>query len=80
MKAASTQGVSSDTGRDNEKVLADFAYQPAAEGKRQNGEAKGASKAEVMQLVFTPRVAMSDISVSAAQCCHPGPLSPLGLC
>lgn len=77
MKAASNQRVSSNAGRDNEKVLAEFAYQPAAEGKRQNGEVKGASKAEVMHLLLTSRVTMPGLSVSAAQSCHPGPLSPL---
>lgn len=56
IQAASAQRVSSNAGRDNEKVLAEFAYQPAAEGKRQNGEAKSVSKPEVMQLVQTFRV------------------------
>lgn len=51
MQAASTQRVSSNSGRDNEHVLAEFAYQPAAEGKGQGGQAKSAGKAEVMQLV-----------------------------
>ena len=44
-----SQRVNSNAGRDNEKVLAEFAYQPAAEGRRQNGEAKSGSTAEVMQ-------------------------------
>lgn len=56
MQAASNQRVSSNAGRDKEHVLAEFAYQPAAEGQRQNGEAKSASKAEVTQLVQTARI------------------------
>lgn len=66
MKSASTQRVSSNAGKDNEKVLAEFAYQPAAEGKKQNGEAKSVSKSEVIQLVDTSRVTTPDMPMSAA--------------
>lgn len=69
MQAASNQRVSSNAGKDKEHVLAEFAYQPAAEGKRQNGEAKSASKAEVTQLVQNSRAPVPkhpDVTVQQA--------------
>ena len=75
MQVASTQRVSSNSGKDKDNVLAEFAYQPAAEGKRQNGEAKTASKAEVRQLVQTSNTTIlenRDMPVPAAQHCHHG--------
>ena len=73
MQAASTQRVSSNSGKDKDNVLAEFAYQPAAQEKRQNGEAKPASKAEVRQLVQNRRTTMPnhrDMPVPAAQHRH----------
>ena len=44
---SSKQPVDSNAGRDKKFALAEFAYQPAAEGKRQGGEKGSASKADV---------------------------------
>lgn len=49
MQGAFTQRVSSNAGREKEHILAEFAYQPAAQGPRQEG-LSGASNGEVLQL------------------------------
>lgn len=48
MQGASKQNVSSKAGKEKENVLAEFAYQPAVEGKRHGGEVGNASKGQVL--------------------------------
>ena len=50
MQTASKQRVHTITIRQKENILAEFAYQPAAEGKRHGGEVGNASKGEVPQV------------------------------
>ena len=46
MQGASTNRVSSNAGREKEHILAEFAYQPAAQGPKQGG-LSSASNGEV---------------------------------
>ena len=70
MSASAKQNVNSRAGREKENVLAEFAYQPAAEGHRHGGELGKASKGQVGSC--RTRLYCNQIATEAAPSLLPG--------